>query len=93
LRICPQPGSRNQKNSSQGNTYDEVLASVCAGSATVGEIATEVVFTCEQSGLSKPVPRKPPGDRRPYRGGRSKDWIKVKNRNHPAMDRVMGSFS
>ena len=22
---------------------------------------------------------------RPYRGGRSKDWIKVKNRSHPAM--------
>ncbi len=26
---------------------------------------------------------------RPYRGGRQKDWIKVKNRSHPAMDRVM----
>ena len=26
---------------------------------------------------------------RPYRGGRSPDWIKVKNRNHPAMERVM----
>jgi len=26
---------------------------------------------------------------RPYRAGRSKDWIKVKNRTHPAMDRVM----
>jgi ATP-dependent DNA ligase len=25
---------------------------------------------------------------RPYRGGRSKDWVKVKNRSHPAMDRV-----
>jgi len=24
---------------------------------------------------------------RPYRGGRSKDWIKVKNRSHPAMVR------
>jgi ATP-dependent DNA ligase len=30
---------------------------------------------------------------RPYRGGRSKDWIKVKNRSHPAMDRVKDSFS
>jgi ATP-dependent DNA ligase len=29
---------------------------------------------------------------RPYRAGRSKVWIKVKNRNHPAMDRVMDSF-
>jgi bifunctional non-homologous end joining protein LigD len=24
---------------------------------------------------------------RPYRGGRSKDWIRVKNRSHPAMKR------
>jgi len=24
---------------------------------------------------------------RPYRGGRSKDWVKVKNRSHPAMSR------
>ena len=26
---------------------------------------------------------------RPYRGGRSPDWLKVKNRKHPAMERVM----
>jgi len=25
---------------------------------------------------------------RPYRGGRSPHWIKVKNRRHPALDRV-----
>jgi ATP-dependent DNA ligase len=24
---------------------------------------------------------------RPYRGGRSKDWIKIKNRSHPAKER------
>ena len=29
---------------------------------------------------------------RPHRGGRSKDWIKVKNRTHPAMERVMEAF-
>jgi ATP-dependent DNA ligase len=29
---------------------------------------------------------------RPYRGGRSKDWVKVKNRNHPAMERVKDAF-
>jgi len=29
---------------------------------------------------------------RPYRGGRSKHWIKVKNRRHPAMSRVMDEF-
>jgi bifunctional non-homologous end joining protein LigD len=29
---------------------------------------------------------------RPYRAGRSKDWIKVKNRKHPAMSRVQDQF-
>jgi hypothetical protein len=28
-----------------------------------------------------------------YRAGRSKDWIKVKNRNHPAMYRVMDALA
>jgi bifunctional non-homologous end joining protein LigD len=30
---------------------------------------------------------------RPYRGGRSPDWIKIKNRKHPAMERVMDAFA
>jgi bifunctional non-homologous end joining protein LigD len=29
---------------------------------------------------------------RPYRGGRQKFWIRVKNRKHPAMERVLDSF-
>ena len=29
----------------------------------------------------------------PYQGGRSKHWIKVKNRKHPAMNRVLESFA
>jgi bifunctional non-homologous end joining protein LigD len=29
---------------------------------------------------------------RPYRAGRSPNWIKVKNRTHPAMRRVKDSF-
>jgi hypothetical protein len=29
---------------------------------------------------------------RPCRGGRSKDWVKVKNRQHPAMARVKEAF-
>ena len=29
---------------------------------------------------------------RPYQAGRAKHWIKVKNRKHPAMERVMDSF-
>jgi bifunctional non-homologous end joining protein LigD len=30
---------------------------------------------------------------RPYRAGRSPDWVKVKNRRHPAMRRVQEAFS
>jgi bifunctional non-homologous end joining protein LigD len=30
---------------------------------------------------------------RPYRAGRSPHWVKIKNREHPAMSRVMGTFS
>jgi bifunctional non-homologous end joining protein LigD len=30
---------------------------------------------------------------RPYRRGRSKDWVKVKNRSHPAIERVKNAFS
>lgn len=29
----------------------------------------------------------------PYRAGRSPNWVKVKNRQHPAIDRVKQSFS
>jgi ATP-dependent DNA ligase len=30
---------------------------------------------------------------RPYRAGRLKDWVKVKNREHPAMSRVMEALA
>jgi ATP-dependent DNA ligase len=30
---------------------------------------------------------------RPYRSGRSPDWVKVKNRKHPAMERVKEAFA
>jgi bifunctional non-homologous end joining protein LigD len=30
---------------------------------------------------------------RPYQGGRSKHWMKIKNRRHPAMRRVMEAFT
>jgi hypothetical protein len=49
-----------------------------------------------------PVPRAPCGmgleglvskrRDRPYQAGRSKHWLKGKNRKHPAMERVMDSF-
>jgi bifunctional non-homologous end joining protein LigD len=30
---------------------------------------------------------------RPYRDGRSPNWVKVKNRKHPAMERVKDAFA
>jgi ATP-dependent DNA ligase len=30
---------------------------------------------------------------RPYQGGRSKYWVKIKNRKHAAMRRVMEAFA
>jgi hypothetical protein len=30
---------------------------------------------------------------RPYQAGRSKHWVKVKNRKHPAMSRVIEAFA
>ena len=30
---------------------------------------------------------------RPYQGGRSKHWVKVKNRKHTAMSRVMDAWA
>jgi ATP-dependent DNA ligase len=29
---------------------------------------------------------------RPYQAGRSKHWVKIKNRQHPAMSRVIEAF-
>ena len=29
---------------------------------------------------------------RPYRAGRSKDWVKIKNRKHPGYRRVQDQF-
>ena len=29
---------------------------------------------------------------RPYQGGRSKHWVKIKNRKHPATSRLMEAF-
>jgi bifunctional non-homologous end joining protein LigD len=55
-----------------------------------GEIGPDLFRAACNMGLEGMVSKRVD---RPYRAGRSKDWIKVKNRNHPAMDRVMDSFS
>ena len=42
-------------------------------------------FLCSDSGVVVV------GDHFDDQAGRSKHWVKVKNRRHPAMDRVMGA--
>jgi bifunctional non-homologous end joining protein LigD len=55
-----------------------------------GEIGPELYRHACMKGLEGQVSKR--GDR-PYRGGRSNDWMKVKNRTHPAMERVMEASS
>jgi ATP-dependent DNA ligase len=43
------------------------------------------------SGLANGVLLKAP--RPHYQAGRSNDWIKMKNRSHPALERVKDAFS
>ena len=61
-----------------------------SGSAEQGEIGSELFRHACLMGLEGLVSKR---SDRPYRGGRSKDWIKVKNRKHPAMERVMDALS
>lgn len=51
-----------------------------------GDIGADLFGAAARMGLEGMVSKR--RDRR-YSGGRSKDWIKVKNRAHPAMSRVM----
>jgi hypothetical protein len=53
-----------------------------------GEIGSDLFRAACNMGLEGMVSKRVD---RPYRAGRSKDWI-VKNLNYPAMDRVMESF-
>ena len=55
-----------------------------------GEIGPDLFRAACEMGLEGMVSKRAD---RPYRAGRSKDWVKVKNRKHPAMHRVMDSFS
>ena len=54
-----------------------------------GEIGPDLFVAACQMGLEGLVSKRRD---QPYRGGRSKHWIKVKNRKHPAMQRVVDSF-
>ena len=54
-----------------------------------GEIGPDLFRAACRMGLEGMVSKRRD---RPYRGGRQKHWIKVKNRKYPAMDRVSESF-
>jgi ATP-dependent DNA ligase len=62
---------------------------IFASSFEQGEIGPDLFRKACEFGLEDLVSKR--RDRR-YRGGRSKDWVKVKNRSHPAMERVKESF-
>ena len=54
-----------------------------------GEIGPELFEAACNMGLEGLVSKRAD---RPYRAGRSKDWIKIKNRKHPAYRRVLDRF-
>jgi bifunctional non-homologous end joining protein LigD len=54
-----------------------------------GEIGPDLFRAACNMGLEGLVPKRRD---RPYRAGRCPYWIKLKNRAHPAMGRVMESF-
>jgi len=55
-----------------------------------GEIGSDLFLKACEFGLEGLVSKHRD---RPYQSGRSKHWIKVKNRKHPAFDRVQKSFA
>ena len=54
-----------------------------------GEIGPDLFRAVCNMGLEGMVSKRAD---RPYRAGRSKDWVKVKNREHPAYRRVQDQF-
>jgi ATP-dependent DNA ligase len=55
-----------------------------------GEIGSDLFRAACQMGLEGLVSKRRD---RPYQAGRSKHWIKIKNRRHAAFDRVMEALS
>jgi len=56
----------------------------------IGAIGPQLFHAACRMGLEGMVSKRTD---RPYRGGRSKDWIKVKNREHYAFNRVREAFA
>jgi bifunctional non-homologous end joining protein LigD len=63
---------------------------IFTGSFEQGEIGPELFRQACMMGLERLVSK---CSDRPYRAGRSLDWVKVKNRRHAAVERVKDSFS
>jgi bifunctional non-homologous end joining protein LigD len=63
---------------------------IFTGSFEQGEIGPDLFRKACEFGLEGLVSKRAD---RPYRAGRSKDWIKVKNRTHPGIERVKNSLS
>jgi ATP-dependent DNA ligase len=55
-----------------------------------GEIGPDLFRAAYQMGLEGLVSKHRD---RPYQGGRSKHWVKIKSRTHPAMYRVMDALA
>ena len=55
-----------------------------------GEIGPDLFLPACELGLEGLVSKRRD---RPYRAGRTPDWVKVKNRLHPAMERVKEAFA
>jgi len=55
-----------------------------------GEIGPDLFRAACRMGLEGLVSKRRD---RPYQAGRSKRWLKIKNRQHPAMDRMMEAFA
>ena len=63
---------------------------IFTGSFEQGEIGPDLFRKACEFGLEGLVSKRAD---RPYCAGRSKDWVKMKNRAHPAMERVQESFA
>jgi bifunctional non-homologous end joining protein LigD len=55
-----------------------------------GEIGPDLFYAACNMGLERLVSKHRD---RSYRAGRSRHWVKVKNRQHPAMNRVRDAFA
>jgi bifunctional non-homologous end joining protein LigD len=78
------------RNASLEKLLHRRLEGIFTGSFERGEIGPDLFRKACEFGLEGLVSKRAD---RPYRAGRSKDWVKMKNRAHPAIERVKDSFA